>query len=232
MLGKILITLFILLFTGNTSRAHILTISDLPQHSDYFKNYFQNFSDFFNRNFYDWSSVLKKENGDSLLPEYKHWFIAGKSPLRPNILWGIGYNIKNKRFFYTLQYARPNGNDSEIIHHRSDKKDTCKETETSMICSSQKVQPLFHSKSVGKGKLEGLPLVKKGNFYFKEFIKEQKVYGPLHQPTAVFFSLSNVQAEWLPKELKKVVYQIGFKTRLPLDKLQVSRNGDIIVYYP
>lgn len=82
-------------------------------------------------------------------------------------------------------------------------------------------------------KLEGFPLTQKGKFIFSSFVEEARVHksssGEIHR---VDFFLNDVQVEWLPDPLKRAIYKIGYDTRLPADKISITKTGEIYVRYP
>jgi hypothetical protein len=77
------------------------------------------------------------------------------------------------------------------------------------------------------------PLHINGQFIFKEFVtKEVLQRNKQGEVISVYYHLSNVQGQWLPEELRKAVYQIGYDTRLPVDKIKINAKGSVFVYYP
>lgn len=84
-----------------------------------------------------------------------------------------------------------------------------------------------------KNDLIGFPLTYEGKFVFSEFVKAVRVRkNSKGEIVQVEYELGNVQAEWLPDKLKKAVYKIGYDTRLPLDKIGITKNGEIYARYP
>lgn len=83
------------------------------------------------------------------------------------------------------------------------------------------------------GSHSNFPLHINGQFIFKEFVtKEVLQKNEKGEIVSVYYHLSNVQGQWLPEELRKAVYQIGYDTRLPVDKIKISAKGSVFVYYP
>ncbi|MCR9204412.1 MAG: hypothetical protein NXH75_07540 [Halobacteriovoraceae bacterium] len=94
------------------------------------------------------------------------------------------------------------------------------------------IPKLVGSKNLTKS-LKDFPLTYKGQFIFSDFVKGAKfLKNSKGEIVQVEYELNNVQAEWLPEKLKKAVYKMGYDTRLPLDKIGITNNGEIYARYP
>lgn len=83
------------------------------------------------------------------------------------------------------------------------------------------------------GNLSNFPLHINGQFVFREFVtKEVLQKNKQGKVISAYYHLSNVQGQWLPEKLRKAVYQIGYDTRLPVDKIKINAKGSVFVYYP
>lgn len=221
------ILIFSFLYVGHIG-AHVNVVKSLPRDPQYYSSYLNSFSKWFNENIYAWDKVLNENEFGKIIAKQKHWFLHGDRKNKRGILWGIGFNSKTRNIFYSLRYHEI-GNVDQFIIKRSDENGFCEEGLKSKGCPNQTSEI---STKTFSSLPNGFPLSQNNRFIFQEFVTYQRSYFLKGEIVSVFFRLSNVQTEWLPKPLLAIIYKIGMETRLPLDKIEVSNNGDIIVYYP
>jgi hypothetical protein len=222
-----LILLFLILQTGQPM-AHTKLVQNLVEDKEYYSHYLSSFSKWFNKNIYSWEATFNNHKFEYMLKQHQHWFIKGSPLNKREILWGIGHNQKTDKVFYILRYHQKE-NPGHFVIWRSDKEAPCYEDQETLICgkktSTYTVQKI-------KDPLYSFPLTKNKNFIFQEFVDYQRNYFTKGVLSSVFYRLNNVQAEWLPAPLLKIIYKIGMETRLPLDKIEITNNHEIIIYYP
>lgn len=196
-------------------------VEKLPPNNSYYPYYLKRFHHYYTNEIYDFQNhkVVGRE-----LDSISHWHTDGVR----NFLWGIGVN-KNEELIYGLRYPNPT-KEASFLEVSSDKKSPCLLHKVLLTCGNVSFTREMKDKFQGG---EGFPLHPRGHFIFKEFVKSVVIYRDQNKNVVrLDYFLKDVQAEWLPHKLKKIVYQIGYDTRLPLDKISVTKSGEIYVLYP
>lgn len=221
----IVLTIFFLcLFSQIETRAHIPFVQTLPEHPHYYQYYYKQLYQWFNRHHFDWKKKLPQS---SQIPwqDFTSW--APKSnPQSAHLLLGVGYK-KNGEIFYTLTFHH----DDERVTYRSDNLSTvaCHETQYK-TCHKKKYKKLSKAPQA-----EQLPLHRStsiSSFIFADFVSYQEIWGSQDGDIIIYSKLNDIQTAWLPLELQKAILDIGIQTRLPVDKIEVNSNNEIILYYP
>lgn len=196
--------------------SHIPLVKNLPIDGGYYSHYYKRFNTFFASHFFDFSLSVGKENLDAIIKRSNHW----------DLLWGVSYQSDGS-FNYSFRY--PTG-DGTWLNVKSNREVTCEERLDSIKCGMDTYKI---KRNMPYTSYPDFPLHPNGEFIFKEFVLNQtEILDSKGLVVKVSYHLKDVQAEWLPKALRDKVYEIGFATRLPLDKLSLSRRGEVDVYYP
>jgi hypothetical protein len=216
---KITVLLFLIQFS---SFAIISSVDGLPKHNTYFKNYYANFNNWFNRNIYSWK---ESQNFIPKLNNVNHWYISTTPSKRFYYKWGVGWDPKSEKIFYTLTEAITPTNFKTISTLHDYK---CQEETSKLKCLN--IQ--YDKKETPRQLPKSFPLISKGQFYFQQFIVDTQAFYFNGEIKRVYYNLNNIQVNWLPRELQQQIQKIGLETRLPVDKLSIDNEGRIIVYYP
>jgi hypothetical protein len=212
------------------AQALVPVVKKLPRDPDYYQHYLRHFNQWFNRNIYDWETVIEKSNLQKTIEITNHWIFAQDHVKETRyIQWGIGYNLKSEELFYKLAYLSDEAQPI-IIHHDSRWSYHCVERLNTVTCQNH---ALVIKRITDTLKIpQNFPLQSNGNFLFNDSLVYSFGLYDKEQVVSLHFKLSDVQVEWLPKELIRTIQQIGLETRLPVDKISIHENGDIVVYYP
>lgn len=216
-----ILSLFLGFTFAKEVKAHIPFVETLPDHPQYYQYYYKQLYQWFNKNHFDWSSYLPEP---VQLPwqTYKSW----GSHHRPHLLLGVGYK-RSGEIFYSLTI-----NLKERVTYRSDipAKSYCHENSQQRTCGGVSFKRITASEDKKK-----LPLHRSeslSSFVFSDFITYQEIWRSSDGQLITYRKLNDIQTSWLPLPLQKAILDIGIQTRLPVDKIEVNSNDEIIIYYP
>lgn len=201
---NVVVTIFICfpILFGNLTLAHVPDVENLPSHPKYFSFYLLKFSQYFSKEIYQLSETESITFKEKLL-KINSWNYEDGTP---QLLWSIKWTPgRDQLSFDLIENIIPKNTPPSNIERRS----------------------LFSQSH------PNFPLHQDGKFIFKEFVtKEITIRNESGEVSSVYYQFSNIQAQWLPKKLREMIYKIGYDTRLPLDKLRINKDGEIIAYYP
>ena len=186
---------------------------EVPKNSAFFSTYYSRYYSWFSENIFSWEAHLSKSDFKILkdsIQKTDHW---KEDQYNFQILFGIGYNKKEDKVFYTLEIYKKN------IKVRWSTLDHSKCTYASQTWKCfRENKYLFNIRQDSIEK-------KFNSFFLRRYTLGEKEAG--------FFEYSNnIEYLLLPQKLQLLAKKHGKELLLPIDKISVDKQQGTILYYP
>lgn len=207
---------------------------ELPKHPSYFSTYYKKYYNWFNEDFFNWTTFLNKEEQELVkasLGEVNHWLYDSGAEKFSSFLLGIGVKKNSSAFFYTLELKLPS---IETVSMKYKKPGTAKYQRIKWNTLDNSVCLTSYKDWDCYGRIDH-------KFKYSISIKEREMYrGDYFKYEIVsdageksqFFYTNEFHILALPNQLRKNAIKHGSDALLPLDKIEKSNSGTYIIYYP